>query len=195
MQLRRAVLTLLYGSVHQEAANALLLSDTDYCKNLEKADGSQGISVDPLVLPSSGADSSVYSWCVPHASGRITAGPLASVGRRVGMACSPRDPGAQQGQCMLCLPAAFDESAQTWPLYKFLFRRHHKSALAGQVKTGAESAAGQVAPARVLWLALLRHDASSRRRWAHRLQRQGVLLSVLQAGLQGGHSSRATAWR
>ncbi|GAB4822729.1 hypothetical protein N2152v2_009775 [Parachlorella kessleri] len=78
--LRRAVLTLLYGSVHQEAVNALLLSETNYCKNLEKADGSQGIAVDPLVLPSSGADSRVYSWYVPHASGRIAARPLASVG-------------------------------------------------------------------------------------------------------------------
>ena len=68
LQLRRAVLTLLYGRVHQEAAKAFLRSEEKYCKELEKADGSQVAVVDPLVLENSAADCFVYSWYVPTPS-------------------------------------------------------------------------------------------------------------------------------
>ena len=63
--------------------------------------------------------------------------------------------------------------------------------LAVRLKTGAESAEGQAATAKTLWLAILCRDAKSRLRWAHRLQRHGLLTSVLQAGLQGGVEARS----
>ena len=62
------MLALLYGSVHQEAAKAFLLSEKKYYKDLEKADGSQVAVVDPLVLENSAADCFVYSWYVPTPS-------------------------------------------------------------------------------------------------------------------------------
>jgi hypothetical protein len=69
LQLRRAVLSLLHGSVCQEAASALLSSEEDYCKSLrEKYNTSMPACIDPLVLrrPSNarrtGKGALAYRW-------------------------------------------------------------------------------------------------------------------------------------